>query len=501
MGISVTAKTCFNGYSGAALPGDNRAGVRTDLVNGQYVPTYYNCRFTLETDAYGASEVQIAGLRKLQSQGGRLRMDVGEDPDEHRKGGSGAGVALSTEGTGSLAVRLQPNSTYYLWLFYHGWSDLFSVGQAVVSATGSYGTAAELEAEDGFFDSALPITLTGGGAGASYTVTVTLAGITETLARGSTATDFVWTPALSVFAPLFPNSDGGEALLTAESFYAGVSIGTRSRTVRVRFAPGALPPVLREGWVTAAPQNEGAAAGFSCYIQGYSRARLRFDGSKISCPAGATPQRFTVLCAGVESSGSPCDTPVLPGTEAALLCTVTDSRGQQASETLTITLEPYARPRFGEIAVFRCDAQGTEDEGGNCLSVRAALHWSALAGENTVSLRALYRPRSGGEWSSVTLTPGVAAVIPAVSADRSYDLRLEATDGLGSGVEYEQAIPSRVWAMKFRPDGGGVAFGKAAEADAALELGNAWQLVLHDSQGQSAALDYASLRALLALIT
>ena len=49
--------------------------------------------------------------------------------------------------------------------------------------------------------------------------------------------------------------------------------------------------------------------------------------------------------------------------------------------------------------------------------------------------------------------------------------------------------------MKFRPDGSGVAFGKAAERSRALELGPGWALVFRDTEGHEAVIDYAWVRA------
>ena len=45
--------------------------------------------------------------------------------------------------------------------------------------------------------------------------------------------------------------------------------------------------------------------------------------------------------------------------------------------------------------------------------------------------------------------------------------------------------------MKFRPDGSGVAFGKAAERSRTLELGPGWALAFRDAEGNEALIDYA----------
>jgi hypothetical protein len=64
----------------------------------------------------------------------------------------------------------------------------------------------------------------------------------------------------------------------------------------------------------------------------------------------------------------------------------------------------------------------------------------------------------------------------AINADRSYTVRITATDSLGNTEVYYQVLPSRKWAMKFRADGNGVAFGKAAEYDKSFEIADDWYM-------------------------
>lgn len=504
MGITLGARAHF-GKNGA-VANENWIGTRTWVVAGGYQDERRSLRVTLYTDALGASEIRVGGLSLAEAMGNRSRLDVTESPTSYDRGDGGAqGVALHADGSGVIAVKLRPNATYYLWLFANGWSDRFGDEGLLVTASGSFGTAAEPRAADGCFGSAVPVTLVGGSAGARCTVTASCAGRTETLATLGTATSLQWTPALETYAALLPDAGSAPATLTVETFYAGASVGTRSLTITLRFPEGALSPTISPGWARPVPLNEGAAAGFTCFIQGYSRARVVFDETKIETKRGAHIAGYRVACAGESDTAAPYDTPVLAGSEAAIACTVVDSRALTATETLTVALESYARPQLTAVQVFRSDAAGAPDEDGNALAVRAELLYSSLAGENTCTLTAFYRPKSGGAWSSAALRSGELTLLPSCSADRSWQLRLEAEDGLGNTALCEREIPSRRWAMKFRPTGEGVAFGKAAEYDRALELPEDWRILLGTTdlraslEGRCAALEDARTADLAAL--
>lgn len=356
-------------------------------------------------------------------------------------------------------------------------------------------------AEDGFFGQAVAVTINPAVSGVRHRLSVSCAGRTEQLLSTADATTaLTWTPAVETYAPLLPSAGSASAVLTCETFYNGTSMGSATRTITVAFSPGSLAPVCAAGWASASVLNEGAAQGFTVWIQGKSKAAVSFDPTKITCRYGAAIAGCQITCDGVTDSTSPYETGVLPGTSASILCTVTDSRGQSTGETLTVTLLPYAAPVLAAAEVSRCLADGTASEDGSCLAVEAEALISPLGGENRFTLSASVRPLSGSFGAETALQSGVRTILSGYSPDTSYALRLTLTDGLGAATSFTRTLPTRRWAMKFRPDGNGAAFGKAPEQNAALELANGWALVLHDAQGNTAYLDYARLSALLGTI-
>ena len=253
------------------------------------------------------------------------------------------------------------------------------------------------------------------------------------------------------------------------------SAATQSFTVT---ADAGMKPSVSAGWVCLAAYNTGAASGLLGFIKGYSQAEAAFDGSCVdmSDAVGASIASFSVTCQGAAVSESPYRTPVL--TQNAMVCTVTDTRGRSASETFSVALMDYANPTLTDVSIFRCDSNGDPDEDGTNYSAGATLSFSSLNGQNACSFTAAHKAAGGSYGAASSLTSGTASIIGPISADLTYTVKISATDALGNTAEFYATIPTRKWAMHFRPNGTGVAFGKAAEDDDTLEISSDWAVKL-----------------------
>ena len=279
----------------------------------------------------------------------------------------------------------------------------------------------------------------------------------------------------------YPSSSSLSVTVSVQTYTdssCATAVGSPAAASFTVTADALMKPTLLSGWATAAPYNTGAAAGKSGYIKGYSRATVTFDASKISMANGAALASYSVSCQGETTGASPYRTPVLNETSVSLVCTVTDSRGRSSSQTLTLSVYDYANPSLSGISVFRCGSNGTASEDGTCYSVRATASCSPLGGQNGCTLSCALAAAGGAYGTETTLASGAASVLGTISADASYTVRLTATDALGNTALYYASVPSRKWAMKFRPAGSGVAFGKAAEHDRALELPADWSVLI-----------------------
>ena len=166
---------------------------------------------------------------------------------------------------------------------------------------------------------------------------------------------------------------------------------------------------------------------------------------------------------------------MLPGTAASIVCTVEDSRGYTASETLQVTLLPYARPKLSSLSLYRSDADGTADKDGTCIWAKATLTYSALGGRNACTLKGYHRTAGGSYGDGTAMTSGTGLILTAAALiGQSYVAKIEAADSLGQTARYEVTIPTADAAFHLRAGGKGAAFGKYAEADGVLDV--AWDL-------------------------
>lgn len=287
-----------------------------------------------------------------------------------------------------------------------------------------------------------------------------------------------WWPLSMELCAAIPQSGKGECTLLCDTYIDGVLVGTSSCEatlwvpIEVALEPGA-------GWVSLMPTNEGtAAAGMDCCVQGISAVRAVFDESKIdsSYAYGGAPVAFDMTVGGVKYDAPYVSAVLHSCGSIPVTCGVTDSRGRRYEEKLQISVLPYTPPALGDVTVFRCDAEGSADERGNCLSVSAGYGVCALGGRNHGALTAKLRT-VGGAWSeAVALADAVPTLLwnGEISPNDSYEVMVTVTDALGKSDSVTVMLPNTNVFFHGRREGRGAAFGKRAEEDEVLEV--AWSL-------------------------
>jgi len=301
-------------------------------------------------------------------------------------------------------------------------------------------------------------------------------GITETLCQSAAAYPTLqWEPALDTYAPLLTDAMSTKAIVELTTYINNAEVATRLAELTLT-VPADLRGTLQPGWVSLAPHNAGAAEGLSGYISTYSAVQAAFDTTKIdmSMSYGASIEQTYISLERRNYYGLSPLSHVISG-EVKVDCTAVDSRGFMLTESFTITPESYAPPALSLISVCRADEEGAANEDGNYCAVRATVSISPLSGQNSVELAAYYCPYGGSYGDAYPMQSGETCLIGPVSPDLSCEIKIEARDVLTKTTAVRK-LPTRKWAMKFRPDGGGVAFGKAAEKDKSLELHPDWQL-------------------------
>ena len=290
-----------------------------------------------------------------------------------------------------------------------------------------------------------------------------------------------WTPNIAELAPVIPNAASAVGTITLHTYNCFAEnpddrtlIGSKSYPVTLT-VPSSAAPSVASGWASAAWYNEGtAAASIAAFVQGYSKAKVTFDQSKITTKYGATIQSYKIACGGVTDTASPYLTGVLTGTSATITCTVTDSRGYTATGTVSVTLYPYKKPALSDVALYRADEDGTANRAGLCIYAKATLTWSDIGGKNNCALTGNFRLQSGSYPAAGTeMTSGVGILLTvAASATSTYVAKITAVDSLGNTAAYEATIPTDSVAFHIREGGQGASFGKYAEEDDLLDV--AW---------------------------
>lgn len=238
-------------------------------------------------------------------------------------------------------------------------------------------------------------------------------------------------------------------------------------------------PAIADGWAAAAPYNAGTAAdGLSVYVQGYSRAQVTFDESKVTPMFGAGIASVQVSWDGAAVSAVPYRTKVLSKSgEQFITCTVTDTRGLKSTKELKITVQAYTRPTLSGISIYRCDSAGVASDAGAYIFFKATGAYSGLSGENTMTMKCAYRAVGANAWTESAITSGVQSIVGgSLSSTASYEARITAVDRLGNSAEFNALISTAEVAFHIKPGGRGAAFGKYAEHDNALDLGD-WKLI------------------------
>lgn len=321
-------------------------------------------------------------------------------------------------------------------------------------------------------------------------VTAECAGHTETLYSGA-GTSVTWTPAIATYAPLIPSAVSAVATVTAETFLNGVSIGSSNTSTEL-----SLPASVRPTISSVTPSDpEGFYTAYGAYVSGKSKVKL--DTSAAGA-YGSTVSNYSVTIDGVALTGASATSATLQNQTSVIrsvsyTVTVTDSRGRKSDAfSGSIALYPYTAPSLSGVSVVRSDAAGTpKDDGTYFLPTWSTQVYSALPRGQSVQITGAVQGVARAGWVNVGNVQNGVPFGGSYSSNTTFSAMLTITDSLGSSSSYIVTVPSATWVMKFRPDGNGVAFGKAAEADGVFEID--WKLRLNNGVEGIGASDVGAL--------
>lgn len=477
MTVTTTGRTM---YRGGASNNSYQIGYEASTGMSRVI------RYSFTTPADGVSKLSFTGAHLAHGASyswSGLNWYVTTSPTSHLNAGPGTvshgTLTITGNGkdydisTGEAAVNLPANTEAYIYIFpnntnYFLWNFVNVTSLSITTAAGSSTIAAITQTVETL--GTLTVSLNKAVDAFRHRLKVTAGDKTLYTSELFDTSHSVTVP--RTWFDSFSSATMISATATVTTYNGDTAVGTASAAVTITADDG-MRPQISEGWATAAPYNIGAVAGLTGYIAGYSQAEVSFNTAKLTQAAGAALASVTVTCSGAVVTAAPYRTPILLGA-ADVVCMATDSRGRTATQTIRIEPMAYAPPMLSQVQILRCTAAGVEAEDGNHYSAKATAIFSALGGQNTLTLTAAHKIQGGVYGTETPLTSGETAIIGTISPDSTYQVRITATDALGNTTISVASLPTRQWALKFRPNGQGAAFGKAAETDKALEIPADW---------------------------
>ena len=292
------------------------------------------------------------------------------------------------------------------------------------------------------------------------------------LLGSSVGTSLTFTPSMND-CKYIPNSTKGTAAIRVDTYNGSTKIGSTSKNFTLN-VPASVVPTFSK--IEFTPAASDVPADWGIYVRTKSKVTAQITGA--AGVYGSTIKSYSISGGGYSGTAASLTTGFLntAGT-VTFTAKITDSRGRTATKTASITVTDYAPPVLSSVAGFRCDAEGTEQDDGNYISLTANFSGSVLDGKNPVTGEYRYKAE-GGDWSGFSpLVSGEPAVF-AATGDATFTVQVQVSDTFSSFTQ-NIVVNSIRFIMDFKAGGTGIAFGKAAEYDDILE--SAWRLILHQT--------------------
>lgn len=284
---------------------------------------------------------------------------------------------------------------------------------------------------------------------------------------GTIATDVVdnckWTMPLSL-ANQIPNSTSGSGTIYVDTYNGSTKIGTKSCTFTAKVPSTVVPSIAS---VTVSEAVSSVKTQFSAYVQ--NKSKLRVVTSASGAYGSAISSIKATVC-GATYTGADITTNALSQSGTVnVAVTVTDSRGRTAKKTVSITVLAYANPSIKTFAACRCDADGVEDDDGECLKLTIHFEIADLGNKNTKSYTVQAMKDGDTAWTDIlsgavySYNSTYVKTGTVLNADYSYKVRLVVADFFNSSVAAQVDVGTAFTLVDYHSSGRGIAFGKVSE--------------------------------------
>ena len=309
-------------------------------------------------------------------------------------------------------------------------------------------------------------------------------------AGGKSVSGLYWYPALSLAQPGDFSDGVGEYTFTFSVSYDNPWKGGTYQTggisswiIRTDFTGGAIlynetPPASAAPAITLTAEEVsgvGLLAQYGKYIKGKSRVKYT---AAVAYKYGAVKSVFD-LTIGYNYTTATTYT-FWPEADGTATAHAEDDRGNITEVVQAYSVYDYWSPQIS-VAIHRCRQDGTRDDSGAYCLIEWGVNVAPLGNQNSKSL-VIQHPEGS---TSPTLSSYTASgsLIVAADTERSYDITLTLTDDFGSLVRTVRLSTAGV-IMDIYRTGHGLAFGKVAEMDKALEISADLDTILNTSDAK-----------------
>lgn len=323
---------------------------------------------------------------------------------------------------------------------------------------------------DSDIDLGTSITISTPRASTSFTHTLKYAfgGSTGTIATG-VGTSKAWTPPVSL-ATNVPNATSGKLTIICETYSGSTKIGSKNIVITVR-VPSSVVPTISSVAVTDTNATQYEKMGGVVKEKSKLSVKITASGAQ-----GSTISSISTTGGGKTYSGASFT--VSSVTSAGTLTftvTVKDSRGRSATTTKSITVLDYKNPVIDKFSVVRANANGTPNDEGTSLLIAYGFTIAPVNNKNDKTYK--LEIKASGSSTYTTLASGSVYSLnttliasEGISVDTSYDVRLTISDYFKS-INHIIEAPTAFTLVDYHASGKGIAFGKVAQEENAVEFG------------------------------
>lgn len=287
---------------------------------------------------------------------------------------------------------------------------------------------------------------------------------------GTIATNVVngttWTVPLS-FMNDIPNATSASGRIYVDTYSGSTLVGTKYTGFTVK-----VPADVKPSCTATLTDITGIDNTYGSPVQGLSKINVAVSATQAySSPIAS----YSISIDGVKYSSQTATTGFLTKAgDSVVSVTVTDGRGRTSTAwSYTMKVQEYNKPSITKLVVHRCDADGNEDDQGECVIAHFSAYVTPLNNLNTALYTLRYKKSSDTSWKSANMYLGSYTAedefyIFNADPESSYDVELSVKDKHNTTTR-ATSVSTAFTLMDWHNSGTGIRFGGVAEENNTLQ--------------------------------